>query len=46
MGWLRRNFLTGIVALAPIGITVWVLYKFSTAVDTTVNPLVAKWIGL
>lgn len=45
MGWLRRNFLTGIVALAPIGITVWVLYKFFTAVDTKVTPLVAKWIG-
>jgi uncharacterized membrane protein len=45
VGWLRRNFLTGIVALAPVGVTAWVLYKFFTAVDTKVTPLVAKWIG-
>jgi uncharacterized membrane protein len=45
LGWLRRKFLLGIVALAPLGITAWVVYKVFTAVDTTVTPLITQWIG-
>jgi uncharacterized membrane protein len=42
---VRRYFLTGILALLPVGITAWVLVKVFTAVDGTVKPWVARWLG-
>ena len=45
LGWLRRYFLTGILALLPVGITAWVLVKVFVTVDTTVGPWIARWVG-
>ncbi|MCA9750715.1 MAG: DUF502 domain-containing protein [Gemmatimonadetes bacterium] len=45
IGWLRRNFITGILALLPLGITAWVLYKVFTTVDGTVRPHITRFIG-
>ncbi len=42
---LRRYFLTGIVAILPVGITAWVLVKFFLAVDGSVRPLLNRWVG-
>ena len=36
--WIRRYFLAGILAILPIGITGWVLWKVFEAVDGTVLP--------
>jgi uncharacterized membrane protein len=44
-GWFRRYFLTGILALLPLGITAWVLVKVFVTVDRTVRPWIAKAIG-
>jgi uncharacterized membrane protein len=42
---LRKYFITGILALLPVGITAWVLYKVFVTVDGTVRPWLARWIG-
>ena len=42
---LRRYFLTGILAILPVGITAWILYKVFVTVDTAVRPLTARWFG-
>jgi len=41
----RRYFLTGILAILPLGISAWVLYKVFITVDSNVSPLIARWIG-
>jgi uncharacterized membrane protein len=45
MGAFRRYFLTGILAILPLGITAWVLYKLFVTVDSTVSPWIARWTG-
>jgi uncharacterized membrane protein len=42
---LRRYFLTGIVAILPVGVTAWILIKVFLAVDNGVTPWIARWAG-
>lgn len=42
MGGLRRNFLTGVVAIAPLAITAWVLWRFYELVSATMRPWVRR----
>jgi uncharacterized membrane protein len=37
---LRTYFLAGVVVTAPVGITVWLIYRFIDYVDTKVIPLI------
>ncbi len=39
---LRRNFLTGVVVAAPIGITIFLTWTFIEFVDSRVTPLIPK----
>ncbi len=39
---LRRNFLTGVVVAAPIGITIFLTWTFIEFVDSKVTPLIPK----
>ena len=44
LGWLRGRFLAGIVVAAPIGITIFLTWKFIEFVDDTVKPLIPdRW---
>ncbi len=36
--FLRRHFLTGLLALAPLGITSWILWRFYVIVSVTMRP--------
>lgn len=45
LGHLRRYFITGILAILPVGITAWVLYKIFVTVDTAMRPWTARWLG-
>jgi len=38
IGHLRRNFLTGLVAIAPLAITAWVLWRFYGFISGTMRP--------
>ena len=40
LGGLRGNFLTGLVVIAPIGLTVWLVWTVIGWVDGFVLPLV------
>ena len=40
LGSLRASFLTGLVVIAPLGLTVWLLWTFVGWVDSFVLPLV------
>lgn len=42
MGGLRRNFLTGLVAIAPLAITLWVLWRFYEFISGTMRPWVSR----
>lgn len=42
IGSLRRNFLTGVVAIAPLAITAWVLWRFYAIVSATIRPWVQR----
>ena len=54
-GWLRNSFLTGIVVIAPIGLTVWLIWTVVGWIDGFVMPFVPemyhpqslarKWFG-
>lgn len=44
-GWFRRYFLAGILALAPVTITAWLLLKIFRTVDGWLRPLFTKAIG-
>ncbi|HMB71559.1 MAG TPA: DUF502 domain-containing protein [bacterium] len=44
-GTLRRYFLAGILALLPVYVTAWILFKVFIVVDGNVRPLIAKWAG-
>ena len=39
-GWLRNSFFTGIVVIAPIGLTVWLLWTVAGWIDGFVLPFV------
>lgn len=42
--WLRRQFFTGVVVGAPIGITIWLIWSFVSFVDNRIKPLIpAGW---
>ncbi|WP_323782521.1 DUF502 domain-containing protein [Thalassovita sp.] len=49
---LRSSFLTGIVVIAPVGLTIWFLWSFAGWVDSFVLPLVPerfqpeKYVGI
>ncbi|KCV83693.1 hypothetical protein ATO10_02995 [Actibacterium atlanticum] len=40
LGWLRSSFLTGLVVIAPIGVTVWLFWTLIGWVDSFVLPFV------
>jgi len=42
IGYLRRNFLTGLLALAPLAITAWVSWRFYAFISATMRPWVRK----
>jgi len=44
-GTLRKYFLAGILALLPVYVTGWILFKVFIVVDSRVRPLIAKWAG-
>ncbi|MCG8442713.1 MAG: DUF502 domain-containing protein, partial [Caulobacterales bacterium] len=37
---LRNSFFTGVVVVAPVGVTAWLVYAFVTFVDAQVKPLI------
>ena len=43
---LRRYFIAGLLALAPIYVTGWILYKVFVGIDSSVRPLIARYGGL
>lgn len=53
---LRSNFLTGLIVIAPIGITIWLIWTFTGWIDSWVLPfipnrynpslLIAEWTGI
>ncbi|MCV2881086.1 DUF502 domain-containing protein [Actibacterium sp. XHP0104] len=55
LGWLRGSFLTGLVIIAPIGVTVWLFWTLIGWVDSFVLPFVPnhyhpdvvinRWLG-
>jgi len=44
-GRLRRYFLAGILALAPVTITAWLLLKIFRTVDSWLRPVIARAVG-
>ena len=42
--WLRRSFLTGLVVIAPIGLTLWLIWTVAGWVDSWVLPFVPVWL--
>ncbi|MBD3222881.1 DUF502 domain-containing protein [bacterium] len=44
--WMRRHFLTGLLAVAPLAITAWVLVKFYELIDATMRPWLQRIPGL
>lgn len=40
--WLRRHFLTGLLAITPLAFTVWVLVKFYELIDGTLRPVLQR----
>jgi len=42
IGALRRNFLTGLVTLAPLAVTVWVVWRFYLFISATIRPWVRR----
>lgn len=43
-GWLRASFLTGLVVIAPIGLTLWLIWTVAGWVDSWVLPFVPVWL--
>ena len=43
MGWLRRNFFTGLVILLPTVVTGYVLYRIFVSVDSILRPVVNRY---
>lgn len=46
LSFLRRHFLTGLLAITPLAITSWILWRIYTLVSERVKPLVQKVPGL
>ncbi len=46
MSFLRRHFLTGLLAITPLAITCWILWRIYQLVSVRVRPLVEKVPGL
>ena len=42
IGALRRNFLTGLVTLTPLAVTVWVVWRFYLFISATIRPWVRR----
>ena len=42
MGYLRRHFLTGLLAIAPLAFSLWVLWRFYELVSATMRPWLAR----
>lgn len=42
---LRRNFLTGLVVIAPVGVTVWVLWVMFQAIDGLLGEPLTRLVG-
>lgn len=42
--WLRGSFLTGLVVIAPIGLTIWLIWTVAGWVDSWVLPFVPVWL--
>lgn len=42
--WLRSSFLTGLVVIAPIGLTLWLIWTVAGWVDSWVLPFVPIWM--
>jgi uncharacterized membrane protein len=40
IGWLRASFLTGLVVIAPVGLTIWLIWSVVGWIDGFVLPLV------
>lgn len=45
IGTIRKYFLAGILALLPVYVTGWILFKVFSVVDRNVRPFIAKWAG-
>lgn len=43
-GWFRASFLTGLVVIAPIGLTLWLIWTVAGWVDSWVLPFVPVWL--
>jgi len=46
MSVLRRYFLTGLLAVTPLAVTGWILWRFYLLVDRTIRPWLEKIPGL
>lgn len=46
MNFLQRYFLTGLLAITPLAITTWILWRFYELISANVRPLVQKVPGL
>jgi uncharacterized membrane protein len=46
MSSMRRHFLTGLLTIAPVVVTVWILWRFYLLVDRTIRPWLEKIPGL
>jgi uncharacterized membrane protein len=46
MSVLRQHFLTGLLAVTPLAVTGWILWRFYLLVDRTVRPWLEKIPGL
>ncbi len=42
--WFRGSFLTGLVVIAPIGLTLWLIWTVAGWVDSWVLPFVPIWL--
>ena len=42
--WLRASFLTGLVVIAPIALTLWLIWTVAGWVDSWVLPFVPVWL--
>lgn len=42
--WFRSSFLTGLVVIAPIGLTLWLIWTVAGWVDSWVLPFVPVWL--
>jgi uncharacterized membrane protein len=46
IGFLRRNFITGMLSLAPLVITCWIIWRFYRFVSATMRPWLGRIPGL